>query len=62
MQSRSELSLWPYGLAILLVGLAALLTFLFSSFLERTVFILFFAAVMASSWYAGVGAGLLASY
>ncbi len=58
MKSR-PLSLWPYGLAVLLVGLAALLTFFFSSFLERTVFILFFAAVMASSWYGGLGPGFL---
>ncbi|MBE7551661.1 MAG: DUF4118 domain-containing protein [Anaerolineales bacterium] len=54
------LSLWSYGLAVLLVGLATLLTFFFSSFLERTVFILFFAAVIASSWYGGLGSGFLA--
>lgn len=59
MKSK-PLSLWPYGLAVLLVGLATLLTFFFSSFLERTVFILFFAAVMASSWYGGLGSGFLA--
>jgi signal transduction histidine kinase len=58
--NSKPLSLWSYGLAILLVGLATLLTFFFSSFLERTVFILFFAAVMASSWYGGLGPGFLA--
>lgn len=50
-----------YGLAVLLVGLAAGLSYYFAPYLERTVFILFFAAVMASSWYGGLKPGILAT-
>lgn len=50
--------LWPYGLAVLSVALATVLTMLFPAFFSRTVFVLFFAAVMISSWYGGSRPGL----
>jgi signal transduction histidine kinase len=43
------------------VALALLLTRLLWSLLDPTVFPLFFAAVMVSAWYGGLGPGLLAT-
>lgn len=50
-----------YGVAVLLVTLALLLAVLVRSWLEQSVFLLFFGAVMMSAWYGGLGPGLLAT-
>jgi K+-sensing histidine kinase KdpD len=50
-----------YGVAVIAVALALLLTRLLWPLLDRTVFSLFFAAVMVSAWYGGRGPGLLAT-
>ncbi len=42
-----------YGVALLLNLLALLLTWLFLPFVERSLFIFFFAAVAINAWYAG---------
>ncbi|MHC5613088.1 MAG: hybrid sensor histidine kinase/response regulator [Nostoc sp.] len=46
----------PYAVALLAVG-----SLLLQPLLEPTIFLLFFAAVAVSSWYGGMGAGLLAT-
>ncbi|MBG1240586.1 hybrid sensor histidine kinase/response regulator [Nostoc sp. NZL] len=51
--------LTPYAVALLAVGSALLLTLLLQPLLKPTIFLLFFAAVAVSSWYAGMEAGLL---
>ncbi|MGF1478996.1 MAG: ATP-binding protein [Cyanophyceae cyanobacterium] len=50
-----------YGVAILSVASALLLTKLLLPFIAPTVSLLFFAAVMLSTWYGGLGPGLLAT-
>ncbi|MEH2386045.1 MAG: ATP-binding protein [Nostoc sp.] len=45
----------PYAVALVAVG-----SLLLQPLLEPTIFLLFFAAVAVSSWYGGMGAGLLA--
>lgn len=50
-----------YGGAIATVALALLLTSLLWPLIEPTSFPLFFAAVMLSTWYGGLGPGLLAT-
>src|SRR5689334_12409697 len=49
-----------YGLAVGAVALALLLTILIRLLGGQTIFALFFLAVIASTWYGGLGAGLLA--
>ncbi|MFS0517488.1 PAS domain S-box protein [Nostoc sp. UIC 10607] len=49
----------PYAVALLAVGSALLLTLLLQPLLKPTIFLLFFAAVAVSAWYAGMEAGLL---
>jgi PAS domain S-box-containing protein len=56
---RSQLK--PYGVAVLIVAIASLLTWLLQPFLAPSVFILFFPAVMVSALYSGMGPGLLAT-
>jgi len=52
-----------YGLAVLLSGLALWLTLLLSNpSTEPKTSLLFLAAVMFSSWYGGLGPGLLATF
>ncbi len=53
--------LWRYGIAFSTVAIALLLKLLLNpwSRQEETPFLLFFAAIIASTRYAGVGAGLL---
>ncbi|MBI3950424.1 MAG: PAS domain S-box protein, partial [Acidobacteria bacterium] len=51
-----------YGVAILSVALALLLTLRFSPLKNDSPFPLFFAAVMLSTWYGGLGPGLLATF
>jgi len=50
-----------YGVAVAVVALALVLTLLLRPFLDPDVFSLFFAAVMVSAWYGGLGPGLLAT-
>lgn len=50
-----------YGVAILSVIFALLLTQLLAPLRDRTPFPLFFAAVSVSAWYGGIGPGLLAT-
>ncbi|HVG21245.1 MAG TPA: PAS domain S-box protein [Blastocatellia bacterium] len=55
---------WPtslrYGLAVLSTGLALLLTRLLGHAMDASPTPLFFAAVMITAWYGGMGPGLLA--
>jgi PAS domain S-box-containing protein len=50
-----------YGCAVTAVGLALLLTQLIRPLIEPSIFPLFFAAVMVSAWYGGLGPGVLAT-
>lgn len=50
-----------YGVAVAVVALALVLTLLLRRLLDPDVFSLFFAAVMVSAWYGGLGPGLLAT-
>lgn len=50
-----------YSVAVLAVVLALLLTQLLRWWFEPSIYPLFFAAVMFSSWYGGIGPGLLAT-
>jgi PAS domain S-box-containing protein len=50
----------PYGTAVLLVGAAFVATLLVRGFFPYPFLFLFFAAVMASAWLGGTGAGLFA--
>ena len=50
----------PYATAAVLVGIAFALTFILRYFFPYPVLFLFFAAVMASAWFGGTGAGLFA--
>lgn len=53
--------LQPYGIAVLTVASALLLTLLLQPLLEPTVFVLFFPTVMVSALYGGTKSGVLAS-
>lgn len=57
--TRSRLQ--PYGVAVLTVVIALLLTHLLQPLLQPTVFILFFPAATVSALYGGMESGLLAS-
>ncbi|MBV9389370.1 MAG: hypothetical protein JOZ78_23350, partial [Chroococcidiopsidaceae cyanobacterium CP_BM_ER_R8_30] len=48
-----------YGVAVLSVGCATLLTWLLHSLLLSTLAPLFYAAVATSTWYGGLRSGLL---
>lgn len=50
----------PYATAAVLVAIAFGLTFILRYFFPYPVLFLFFAAVMASAWFGGTGAGLFA--
>ncbi|HEX8652237.1 MAG TPA: PAS domain S-box protein [Pyrinomonadaceae bacterium] len=50
-----------YGIALLSVVLAVILTMPLGQLASRMPFALFFAAVMLSAWYGGAGPGLLAT-
>ncbi|OWY67925.1 histidine kinase, partial [cyanobacterium TDX16] len=50
-----------YGVAIVAVAIAFLLTQLVWGLIQPHLYPLFLAAVMASSWYGGIGPGLLAT-
>ncbi|MEH2137266.1 PAS domain S-box protein [Nostoc sp.] len=51
----------PYGVALLAVSSALLLTLLLQPLLKPTIFLLFFAGVAVSASYGGMEAGLMAS-
>jgi C4-dicarboxylate-specific signal transduction histidine kinase len=53
-------SIRPYATAAALVAIAFALTFTLRHFFSYPVLFLFFAAVMASAWFGGTGAGLFA--
>ncbi|HJZ80688.1 MAG TPA: DUF4118 domain-containing protein, partial [Pyrinomonadaceae bacterium] len=55
-------SLFRYGVAVLTVALALLLTLLVRPWLEQSDFLFFFPALMLSAWYGGIGPGLLATF
>lgn len=50
-----------YFVSILCVGIALVLTFLLQPFLDRSIFLIFFAAIAVSTWYGGIKPGLLAT-
>lgn len=52
---------WQYGMAVALTGYAILISFLFQPVSARAPFLLFLAAVMLSTWYGGLAAGLMAT-
>jgi PAS domain S-box-containing protein len=56
----SQSTLLRYGIAVPAVGLALLATMMIRPLVGQTVFALFFLAVIASTWYGGLGPGLLA--
>lgn len=56
---KKDHPLLRYGVAILSVMLALLITQLLEPLRDRTPFPLFFAAVSVSAWYGGIGPGLL---
>jgi signal transduction histidine kinase len=61
MKTLRKTSLWRYGVAVLATALITALTLLLHAYLSHGVMALFFASVMVSAWYGGLGPGLLAS-
>jgi PAS domain S-box-containing protein len=59
-ESHLGFLLWRYGTALLLVAIALAATLLVQQFFPYPFLFLFFAAVMASAWFSGTGAGLFA--
>src|SRR5256885_8283002 len=60
MPKLSHTTVLRYGVSVLAVGLALILTLQIELLATRTPFALFFAAVMVSTWYGGWKPGLLA--
>jgi signal transduction histidine kinase len=60
-RNHARRQLLGYGFALSCVAVAALLTWFLRPVIESSVFSLFIAAVMVSSWYGGLGPGLLAT-
>jgi len=60
VKNKLSVLLRRYGVAVLSVALAGLLTLLLPPVAEGAPFAFFFAAVMVSAWYGGLGPGLLA--
>ncbi|MCX7592571.1 MAG: ATP-binding protein [Fischerella sp.] len=63
MHRRQRQILWCYSIAILTVAIALLIKLLLNFWFHRqqeTPFLLFFAAIIVSSRYGGIGAGVLA--
>jgi PAS domain S-box-containing protein len=58
---RTPLPSLRYGIALMAVAIALLLTLPLSPLLKPTIFPLFFVAVMVSAWYGGLRSGLLAT-
>ena len=61
MLTDSRSPLLRYAIAVASVALALSLASLLSRRADPSHFTLFFAAVMMSAWYGGLGAGLLAT-
>ena len=59
---RSGNVLLRYGMAVLAVGAATVLTHLLIRFGDAGLTPLFFAAVLLCAWYGGIGPGLLATF
>ena len=57
IDSRSR----PYGVAVFTVAVSLMLTLALKPLLQGSIFGIFFGAVAVSSWYGGLGPGLLAS-
>jgi signal transduction histidine kinase len=53
--------LWRYGVAVSTTGFVVGLTLLLQPYLKHGVMAIFFASVMVSAWYGGLGPGLVAS-
>lgn len=51
----------PYGVAVLLVAIALLLSILLGDLIAKSYYILFFAAIALISWYGGLKPGLVAT-
>jgi K+-sensing histidine kinase KdpD len=62
MLGTSRQALNTYGLPILTVGLALVLTLLLQPLLQLGYSLLFLAAVMVSAWYGGLKSGLIATF
>ena len=62
LEKTMPAAIWRYGVAILTVTAAFLVTELFLVVLRPTVFLLFVAAVMVTAWYGGLKPGLLATF
>ncbi|HLO51618.1 MAG TPA: PAS domain S-box protein [Kamptonema sp.] len=58
---KTDPRLLPYGVAVLTVAVALLLTLAIAPLLQGSIFGLFFGAVAIAAWYGGMGPGLLAS-
>jgi len=58
---RNRTPVQRYGLAIIVTGVAFGLTFVLAPMLERTIFVLIFAAIAIAAAYGGVGPGMLAA-
>src|SRR5262245_33759722 len=56
-----SMTLHVYGLALLTVGLAVLLTLVGGPLSQEIPLLFFFVAVLLSAWYGGLGPGLLAT-
>src|SRR3954464_211422 len=55
-----EPSIWArYAVALLASALALLLTWLLQPFMQRSLVLWFFAAIVIGAWYGGLGPGLL---
>lgn len=61
MVLRQSHFLWRFGVAALSTALVTGLTLLLQPYLKHGVMALFFASVMISAWYGGLGPGLVAS-
>jgi signal transduction histidine kinase len=61
MSSLGVNPIWRYGMAVVSTGVVTVLTLLLRPFLSHGVMALFFASVMISAWYGGLGPGLVAS-
>jgi PAS domain S-box-containing protein len=61
MLNEPHSPLLRYGSAVATVALALVLTSLLWPMIQPSIFPLFFAAVMVSAWYCGLGPGLLAT-
>ena len=59
--TQKKLFLFQYGISVMVLGLALLLTHLLWPLIEPSASMLFFAAIMIAAFYGGLGPGLLVS-